>query len=121
MSSIENIYIKVNKALDEKILGCTVSKLKRDEDAKLSISYILHPTIPREFYNDDYHNLEHEVQVDIWSDYDSSNHSTVEKVIKLMEENGFNLVSVRSDMYEPDTNIIHKPILFYYVEKLIKQ
>lgn len=115
---MENIYAKVTQALDEEVLGCKVQKIKRDPEAQLSVSYIMHPTIPREFYCDTCKYLEHEVQVDIWANYEVSIHETLVKVIKAMRENGFGLVIIRSDMYEADTNIVHKPILFSYVEKL---
>ena len=115
---MENIYDKVTQALDEKVLGCKVQKIKRDPEAQLSISYILHPSIPREYVNDKPTYMEHEVQVDIWADYEVSIHETLVKVIKTMRENGFGLVSVRADMYESATNLVHKPILFSYIEKL---
>lgn len=115
---MENIYAKVTQALDEKVLGCKVQKIKRDPEAQLSISYILHPSIPREYVNDKPTCMEHEVQVDIWADYEVSIHETLVKVVKAMRENGFGLVSIRSDMYEPDTNLLHRPILFSYIEKL---
>lgn len=115
---MENIYAKVTQALDEKVLGCKVQKIKRDSEAQLSISYILHPSIPREYVNDKPTYMEHEVQVDIWADYEVSIHETLVKVVKAMRENGFGLVSIRSDMYEPDTNLLHRPILFSYIEKL---
>lgn len=115
---MENIYAKVTQALDEKVLGCKVQKIKRCPEAQLSISYLLHPSIPKEYVNDKPTYMEHEVQVDIWTDYEISNHAAVEKAIELMRVNGFGLVSIRADMYEPDTNIIHKPLLFKYVEKL---
>lgn len=115
---MENIYVKVTKALDEKALGCNVSKIKRDPETKLSISYILHPSIPIEYVDDIPTYMEHEVQVDIWADYNKSIQSTLEKVIELMKGNGFDLISIRADMYESATNIIHKPLLFKYVEKL---
>lgn len=115
---MENIYAKVTQALDEKVLGCKVQKIKRDSEAQLSISYILHPSIPREYVNDKPTYMEHEVQVDIWADYEISIHETLVKVIQAMRENGFGLVSVRADMYESDTNILHKPILFSYIEKI---
>ncbi|MDA3732109.1 hypothetical protein PBV87_11505 [Niameybacter massiliensis] len=118
---MENIYTKVTKALDEKILGCKVKKINRDEDARQSISYLLHPGIPVQYSDDDYMCIEHEIQIDIWSDYELSIHGIIEKVIQLMKENGFELVSIRSDMYERDINIIHKPILFSYLEKLVKE
>ena len=117
---MENIYAKVTQALDEKVLGCKVQKIKRDSEAQLSISYILHPSIPREYVNDKPTYMEHEVQVDIWADYEVSIHETLVKVVKAMRENGFGLVSIRSDMYEPDTNLLHRPILFSYIEKLNK-
>ena len=115
---MENIYVKVTQALDEKLLGCKVQKIKRDPEAQLSISYILHPSIPREYVNDKPIYMEHEVQVDIWADYEVSIHETLAKVIKAMRENGFGLVSIRADMYESGTNLLHKPILFSYIEKL---
>lgn len=115
---MENIYSKVSNTLDEKILGCKVQKIKRDAESKVSISYILHPSIPREYINDKPTYLEHEVQIDVWTDYEVSNHTYVEKIVGLMRSNGFGLVSIRSDMYEPETNIIHKPLLFKYLEKL---
>lgn len=118
---MENIYTKVTQALNEEELGCKVRKIKRDTDDKISVSYILHPSIPVQHYDDTYHMIEHEVQVDIWADYEVSIHSMIEKVIRLMKENGFMLVSIRADMYEPDTNIIHKPILFSYLEKIEKE
>ena len=49
---MENIYAKVTQALDERVLGCKVQKIKRDAEAQLSISYILHPSIPIQFAND---------------------------------------------------------------------
>ena len=100
------------------MLGCKVQKIKRDPEAQLSISYILHPSIPREYVNDKPTHMEHEVQVDIWADYEISIHETLVKVIQAMRENGFGLVSVRADMYESYTNILHKPILFSYIEKI---
>lgn len=115
---MENIHVKVTKALDEKALGCKVSKIKRDQEAKLSISHILHPSIPIEYVDDIPTCMEHEVQVDIWADYNKSIHSVTQKVITLMQNNGFELVSIRGDMYEPDTNIVHKPLIFQYLEKL---
>lgn len=115
---MENIYAKVTQALDERLLGCKVQKIKRDPEAQLSISYILHPSIPIQFANDKPTHMEHEVQVDIWADYEISIHETLVKVIQAMRENGFGLVSVRADMYESDTNILHKPILFSYIEKI---
>lgn len=115
---MENIYAKVTKSLDENLLGCKVSKIKRDEDSKLSVSYILHPSIPKEYVDDKPTYMEHEVQVDIWADYNLSIHHTIEKVIELMRINGFGLISIRADMYESDTNIVHKPLLFNYLEKL---
>ena len=115
---MENIYVKVTQALNEKLLGCKVQKIKRDPEAQLSISYLLHPSIPREYVNDKPTYIEHEVQVDIWADYEISIHETLAKVIKAMRENGFGLVSIRADMYESGTNLLHKPILFSYIEKL---
>lgn len=115
---MENIYAKVNKALDEGILGCKVQKIKRDADSNISISYILHAGIGKYYVSDRLTHIEYEIQVDIWTDYETSNHALVEKAIQLMRENGFGLVSIRPDMYEPNVNIVHKPIIFKYLEKL---
>lgn len=115
---MENIYKKVSTALNEEVLGCRVQKIKRDANARQSISYLLHPSIAIQHANDCVTHIEHEVQVDIWSDIELSIHELTSKVIKLMRDNGFMLISVRSDIFESETNIIHKPVIFSYIENL---
>lgn len=113
-----NLHVLINNTLDENQLGCKVQKFKRDAQAKLSISYFLHPSVPVEYANDKPISIEHEVQIDIWGDYEVSIHNTTEKVIALMREKGFGLVLSRQEEYDDETGIIHKPIIFNYYEKL---
>lgn len=107
---------KVIKALKD--ISVPVNFIKRDNKVSTSISFFVVNGMPSKFEDDGYEYIEHLIQIDIWAEYGNSITKITKDVINAMEVAGFTLSSIRADMYESDTNIVHKPIEFRYLEQI---
>lgn len=111
---MKNLNSKILKTLEN--VGVPVSFIKRDKKAPIEITFFTINGTPDNFNDNNYECIEHLIQVDIWAKYGNSITDITRKVIKAMQDNNFYLSSVRADMYESDTDMIHKPIEFRYIE-----
>lgn len=70
-----------------------------------------------EFEDDNPSEIEHNIQVDIWSKDGIEASKFKNKVKRLLKKNNFNYDNGQ-DQYEPDTKIYHKGLRFSYIEIL---
>ena len=70
-----------------------------------------------DFQDDEASELEHNMQVDIWSMDSIEAYNLKKQVKKLLKENGFKFTSGQ-DLPESDTKIYHKALRFTYLEEL---
>ncbi|STB55975.1 hypothetical protein [Clostridium perfringens] len=69
------------------------------------------------FQDDEASELEHNIQVDIWSKDSIESYNLKKQVRKLLKENGFKFASGQ-DLFESDTKIYHKGLRFTYLEEV---
>ncbi|MDK0737884.1 hypothetical protein P5E70_04430 [Clostridium perfringens] len=69
------------------------------------------------FQDDEASELEHNIQVDIWSKDSVEAYNLKKQVRKLLKENGFKFTSGQ-DLFESDTKIYHKGLRFTYLEEM---
>ncbi|ELC8455931.1 hypothetical protein QYB58_001016 [Clostridium perfringens] len=69
------------------------------------------------FQDDEASELEHNIQVDIWSKDSIESYNLKKQVRKLLKENGFKFTSGQ-DLFESDTKIYHKVLRFTYLEEV---
>ena len=112
---MKNLNSKVVNAL--KNIDVPVNFIKRAK-APISISFFIINGIPEKFEDDGYKYIEYSIQIDIWAEYGNSITQLTKDVINAMEWSGFSLTHIRADMYESDTNIVHKPLEFRYLEQV---
>ncbi|HAT4257297.1 TPA: hypothetical protein I9068_000590 [Clostridium perfringens] len=69
------------------------------------------------FQDDEASELEHNIQVDIWSKDSVEAYNLKKQVRKLLKENGFKFTSGQ-DLFESDTKIYRKGLRFTYLEEV---
>lgn len=102
-----------------KDVGVPVSFLKNISSPKppIYITFFEVVGIPTNYSDNKAKNRTITVQVDIWATYGSSLFKLQKDIIGAMEIAGFKLKAVRADMYEVDTNLVHKPLEFEILDK----
>ncbi len=89
-------------------------------DNELNKTYItVHEYLESEesFQDDEASELEHNIQVDIWSKDSIESYNLKKQVRNLLKENGFKFTSGQ-DLFENDTKIYHKGLRFTYLEEV---
>lgn len=112
-----NVNERVMNALKD--IGIPVSFLKNSDNPKppIYITFFEVTGIPILHSDNKAKGRTVTIQVDLWGTYGNSLFKLQKDVITAMEEVGFRLSAIRPDMYEEETNIVHKPLEFKLLVK----
>lgn len=111
--------IDINKKIMETLKpieaeGIPVRCLKYSGDKREYVTFFIYSERETEFEDNSSKVFESYVQVDVWS-YGNYK-KTVDKILKLMKENGFERRTSGMEMFEPDTQIFHKSLRFLFTD-----
>lgn len=94
------------------------SYIKKYKDSNIYVTYFIVNTEPLEYADNDYKQYLYDIQVDVWSLYESDNTEVINMIIDSLKSNKFTLTRLGADLYESDTNILHKTIEFKIMMKV---
>lgn len=97
------------------------SYIKKYKDSDTYVTYFIVNTTPTGYSDNDYKCYMYDIQVDVWSAYEADNTEFIDMIIDSMKSKGFNLTRLGSDMYESETDILHKAIEFSYLLKIERE
>lgn len=110
---MNNIIEKLEGALSVlDTVNVPFSYIKKYKDANIYVTYFIVNTEPIGYEDDDYKYYKYDVQIDVWSKYDTDNAEVINMIINRMKYNGFILTRLGSDIYENETDLLHKAIEF---------
>lgn len=106
--------------VSEALSSLNVDVIEGWYDKELNKTHItVHEYLDQEngFQDDEASELEHNIQLDIWSKDSLEAYNLKKQVRKLLKENGFKYESGQ-DFYEVETGIYHKALRFTYLEDI---
>lgn len=109
-----NVNIAIMQTLKD--IGVPVSFLVCKEEPKpaLYVTFFEVNADESDYADDKAITEEINVQVDIWATFGSSISGIRKSIITSMKSNGWALTNQGTDLYESDTNVLHKVLEFKY-------
>ena len=106
----------INKLIIDtlKLLRVPVAFQKYNGKAETYITFHEYLATGEEYEDDEESLTAHYIQVDVWSKADYTD--VVKNITELMLKAGFKRLN-EIDLYEEDTKIYHKGLIFYYLEE----